>query len=89
MVGEYAYILENITKQHGPKTILDDVTLAFFFGTKIGVIGANGSGKSSLLRILAGIDTDFAGEAQIAKNRTIGYLEQEPQFDLSKPYWRL
>ena len=84
MAGEYAFILENITKQHGPKTILDDVTLAFFFGAKIGVIGANGSGKSSLLRIMAGIDTNFAGEAQIAKNKTIGYLEQEPQFDLSK-----
>ena len=84
MAGEYAFILDNITKQHGPKTILDDVTLAFFFGAKIGVIGANGSGKSSLLRIMAGIDSNFAGEAQIAKNRTIGYLEQEPQFDLSK-----
>ncbi|MCK5528049.1 MAG: energy-dependent translational throttle protein EttA [Kiritimatiellae bacterium] len=84
MAGEYAFILDNITKQHGPKTILDDVTLAFFFGAKIGVIGANGSGKSSLLRIMAGIDTNFSGEAQIAKNRTIGYLEQEPQFDLSK-----
>ncbi len=84
MAGEYAFILENVSKQHGTKVILNDVTLAFFFGAKIGVIGANGSGKSSLLRIMAGIDTDFVGNTQIAKNRTIGYLEQEPVLDYSK-----
>ena len=84
MAGEYAYVLKNVSKQHGTKAILEDVTLAFFFEARIGVIGANGSGKSSLLRIMAGVDTDFIGEAQIAKNRTIGYLEQEPQLDPEK-----
>jgi ATP-binding cassette ChvD family protein len=81
MAGEYVYMLENLTKQHGSKTILDDVTLAFFFGAKIGVIGPNGSGKSSLLRIMAGLDSEYVGDLQRAKNATIGYLEQEPQLD--------
>jgi sulfate-transporting ATPase len=84
MAGEYAYVLEDVTKQHNTKTILDEINLAFFFGSRIGVIGANGSGKTSLLRIMAGIDKDFIGSAQIAPNRTIGYLEQEPPLDDSK-----
>ncbi|MBT3295247.1 MAG: energy-dependent translational throttle protein EttA [Verrucomicrobia bacterium] len=84
MAGEYAYVLEDVTKQHNTKTILDGINLAFFFGARIGVIGANGSGKTSLLRIMAGIDKDFVGLAQIAPNRTIGYLEQEPPLDDSK-----
>ncbi len=81
MAGEYVYILENLTKQQGTKTILDDVTLAFFHGAKIGVIGPNGSGKSSLLRIMAGIDTEHIGAVQRAKTATVGYLEQEPQLN--------
>jgi len=84
MAGEYAYVLEDVTKQHNTKTILDGINLAFFFGARIGVIGANGSGKTSLLRIMAGVDKDFIGSAQIARNRTIGYLEQEPPLDGSK-----
>ncbi|MDE0837516.1 MAG: energy-dependent translational throttle protein EttA [Kiritimatiellae bacterium] len=84
MAGEYVYSLEHVSKSHGSKTILDDINLSFFFGSRIGVIGGNGSGKSSLLRIMAGVDTDFSGTAQIAKNRKIGYLEQEPELDLSK-----
>jgi sulfate-transporting ATPase len=81
MAGEYVYILENLTKQQGTKTILDDVTLAFFHGAKIGVIGPNGSGKTSLLRIMAGEDTEYVGGVQRAKSATVGYLEQEPQLD--------
>ncbi len=81
MAGEYVYMMENLTKQHGSKIILDDVTLAFFFGAKIGVIGPNGSGKSSLLRIMAGLDQEYIGDLQRAKSATIGYLEQEPQLD--------
>ncbi|MCK5849275.1 MAG: energy-dependent translational throttle protein EttA [Kiritimatiellae bacterium] len=84
MAGEYAFVLKDVTKQEGKGTILDQVTLAFFFGAKIGIIGANGSGKSTLLRIMAGIDGSFLGEAQVAKNRVIGYLEQEPQLDADK-----
>lgn len=84
MAGEYIFSLQRVTKQHNAKTILDDVSLAFFFGAHIGVIGANGSGKSSLLKILAGLDKDFMGECQIAKNARIGYLEQEPRLDPDK-----
>ncbi|MEI6970035.1 MAG: energy-dependent translational throttle protein EttA [bacterium] len=83
MAGEYAFNLIRVTKQHGKVTVLDDVNLAFFFGAKIGVIGSNGSGKSSLLRIMAGIDKDFMGEVQIAKSARVGYLPQEPEMDMS------
>jgi ATP-binding cassette ChvD family protein len=84
VAGEYVFNLMQLTKQYGNSTVLDDVSLAFFFGAKIGVIGANGSGKSSLLRIMAGIDRDYMGEVQIAKSVQIGYLPQEPQLDLSR-----
>ncbi|MDH3982439.1 MAG: energy-dependent translational throttle protein EttA [Kiritimatiellaceae bacterium] len=84
MAGEYVYTLENLTKQHGAKTILEDVNLSFFFGARIGVIGGNGSGKSSLLRIMAGIDHEFMGSCTIAKNANIGYLEQEPELSEGK-----
>jgi len=79
MAGEYVCCLQNLTKKHGVKTILEDVNLSFFFGAKIGVIGGNGAGKSSLLRIIAGIDKEYVGDAQVAKRTVIGYLEQEPQ----------
>lgn len=81
MAGEYIFNLVNVTKQHERKTVLSEVSLSFFFGAHIGVIGANGSGKSSLLRILAGEDRDFMGECQIAKNARIGHLSQEPRLD--------
>lgn len=84
MAGEYAFSLINVTKQHEQKTILEDVCLSFFHGAHIGVIGANGSGKSSLLRILAGLDKEFIGECVIAKNTRVGYLPQEPELDPSK-----
>jgi sulfate-transporting ATPase len=84
MAGEYVFQLERISKQHGGNTILDDITLAFFFGARIGVIGGNGSGKSSLLRVMAGVDDDFMGERLVAKQARIGYLEQEPQLDPAK-----
>ncbi|HEY5653417.1 MAG TPA: energy-dependent translational throttle protein EttA [Pontiella sp.] len=84
MAGEYVYTLENLTKQHGAKTILEDVNLSFFFGARIGVIGGNGSGKSSLLKIMAGLDQEYIGTCHIAKNTKLGYLEQEPQFELGK-----
>ena len=84
MAGEYVYTLEHLTKQHGAKTILEEVNLSFFFGARIGVIGGNGSGKSSLLRIMAGLDDEFMGRCHIAKNIRIGYLEQEPQLTPGK-----
>ena len=66
------------------KVILDDIWLSFYPGAKIGVLGANGAGKSSLLRIMAGVDQDFQGEAWAAKGTKIGYLSQEPQLDATK-----
>ena len=84
MAGEYAFNLINVTKQHEKKTILEEVNLCFFHGAHIGVIGANGSGKSSLLKILAGLDKEYMGECQIAKNTRIGYLSQEPELDNAK-----
>ena len=81
MAGEYVFNLVRLTKQYGKTVVLDDVSLAFFFGAKIGVIGGNGSGKSTLLRILGGLDLEISGEAQIARGAKIGYLPQEPALD--------
>ena len=84
MAGEYVFNLQNVTKHQERKVILDDVNLAFFHGAHIGVIGANGAGKSSLLKILAGLDKDYMGTCQVAKNAKVGYLPQEPQLDPEK-----
>ncbi len=84
MAGEYIFMLQHVTKQHNRVTVLNDITLAFYFGAKIGVIGANGSGKSTLLRILGGLDRDVVGDVYLAKNLRIGHLPQEPRLDDSK-----
>ncbi len=73
------YTMDRVTKRHGTKVVLKDIRLSYYYGAKIGVIGLNGSGKSSLLRILAGVDTEILGETQVEKGFTIGFLEQEPQ----------
>ncbi|GHT71581.1 energy-dependent translational throttle protein EttA [Spirochaetia bacterium] len=73
-----------VSKKHGTKQVLKDISLSYFYGAKIGVIGLNGSGKSSLLKILAGADTEFAGEASISPGFTIGFLEQEPHLEPGK-----
>jgi len=74
--------MQGVGKTVPPKrTILEDISLSFFPGAKIGVLGLNGSGKSSLLRIMAGVDTDFDGEARPQKGLRVGYLAQEPQLD--------
>ena len=64
--------------------VLTDITLAFYPGAKIGVIGSNGSGKSSLLRIMAGSDDGYTGDAQLTRGFTVGHLEQEPRLDPTK-----
>ena len=74
----------NVNKFHGTKQILKDIYLSYFYGAKIGVLGLNGSGKSSLLKILAGIDTEFSGETILSKGFTVGFLEQEPLVDSTK-----
>ena len=74
------YSMIRVSKIHPPnKQVLKDINLSYFYGAKIGVIGANGSGKSSLLRILAGVDQDFIGETVLAPGYSVGFLEQEPQ----------
>src|SRR5687767_14993295 len=74
-----------VSRTHPPdKQVLTDISLSFFPGAKIGVLGYNGAGKSSLLRIMAGVDTEYRGEAQLHQNATVGMLEQEPHLDESK-----
>src|SRR6184192_1401403 len=78
------YSMVGVTKFYDKKPVLKDIYLSYFYGAKIGVIGLNGSGKSSLLRILAGVDKDFLGETVLSPGYTIGFLEQEPQLDTTK-----
>src|SRR3989440_9798564 len=78
------YSMVGVSKFHGKKQVLKDIYLSYFYGAKIGVLGLNGSGKSSLLRILAGVDKDFLGETVLSPGYTVGFLEQEPQLDPSK-----
>src|SRR3989339_2187692 len=78
------YSMMNVGKFHGQKQVLKNISLSYFYGAKIGVLGLNGSGKSSLLRIMAGIDKEFAGETILSKGYTIGHLEQEPLVDSRK-----
>lgn len=84
MSRQYIYQVEDLTKKHGQKTVLDDIWLAFYPGAKIGVLGPNGAGKSTLLRIMAGQDTEFEGTARLTNGFTVGYLEQEPPLNESK-----
>ncbi|MGE5302872.1 MAG: energy-dependent translational throttle protein EttA [Alphaproteobacteria bacterium] len=75
------YSMVGVGKYYGKKSVLKDIYLSYFYGAKIGVIGLNGSGKSSLLRIMAGVDQEFNGEAALSPGYTVGYLEQEPLLD--------
>jgi energy-dependent translational throttle protein EttA len=77
---EFIFTMQDVSRVHPPdKRVLENITLAFFYGAKIGVIGTNGSGKSSLLRIMAGVDKEFLGEAHAAEGIRIGYFAQEPE----------
>ncbi len=80
-LAEFIYQMIKARKAHGDKVILDDVTLAFYPGAKIGVVGPNGAGKSTVLKIMAGIDTPSNGEARLATDATVGILLQEPPLD--------
>src|SRR5260221_12643378 len=75
------YSMVGVSKFYDKKAVLKDIYLSYFYGAKIGVIGLNGSGKSSLLRILAGVDKEIQGETVISPGHTVGYLEQEPLID--------
>src|SRR5205823_7283175 len=81
-MAQYIYTMNRVSKVVPPKrVILRDISLSFFPGAKIGVLGLNGSGKSSLLRIMGGIDTNFEGEARPQSGIRIGFLRQEPLLD--------
>lgn len=83
-MAEFIYTLQKARKAHGDKVVLDDVTLAFLPGAKIGVVGPNGAGKSSLLKIMAGVDDVSNGEAKLMEGYTVGILMQEPELDETK-----
>lgn len=80
-IDKIIYSMIRVSKKHGQKEVLKDISLSYFYGAKIGVLGLNGSGKSSLLKILAGEDQSFDGKTVIAPGYTIGYLPQEPLVD--------
>jgi ATP-binding cassette ChvD family protein len=83
--GEYIFQTYKLAKVYPPdRKVLEDISLSFFFGAKIGVLGYNGAGKSSLLRIMAGRDSEFRGDAQLAPGATVGLLEQEPHLNSDK-----
>lgn len=82
MSQEIIYTMKGVSKVYPPnRYVLKDIYLSYYYGAKIGVLGLNGSGKSSLLKIMAGVDTEFLGEAFPAKKMKVGYLEQEPKLD--------
>ena len=86
MAAQYAYVMKGMTKTFpgAPKPVLSDISLQFYQGAKIGIVGPNGVGKSTLMKIMAGIDTDFTGEAWPGEYITVGYLAQEPELDKTK-----
>ncbi|MHA6554693.1 energy-dependent translational throttle protein EttA [Corynebacterium pyruviciproducens] len=83
-MGEFIYTMKNVRKAHGDKVILDNVTMAFYPGAKIGVVGPNGAGKSSILKIMAGLDHPSNGEAFLDPGATVGILLQEPPLNEEK-----
>ncbi|WIK64864.1 energy-dependent translational throttle protein EttA [Gleimia hominis] len=83
-MAEYIYSMVGASKRHGDKVILDNVTMAFLPGAKIGMVGPNGAGKSSILKIMAGLDTPSNGEARLTPGYSVGILQQEPPLDEDK-----
>src|SRR5271154_6833962 len=77
------YSMIGVSKAHNKKVVLKDIYLSYFYGAKIGVLGLNGAGKSSVLRIMAGADTNYEGEINKSPGYTVGFLEQEPRLDES------
>ena len=86
MAVQYSFVMKNLTKTFpgAPKPVLNNISLQFLPGTKIAIIGVNGTGKSTLMKIMGGIDKEFSGEAWAAEGVTVGYLPQEPQLDPTK-----
>ncbi len=86
MAAQYAFVMKGMTKTFpgAPKPVLSNISLQFYRGAKIGIVGPNGVGKSTLMKIMGGIDTEFTGEAWPGENITVGYLAQEPELDRTK-----
>ena len=83
-INKVIYSMIKVSKYYDKKPVLKDISLSYFYGAKIGVLGLNGSGKTSLLRILAGVDKSFNGETVLSEGYTVGYLEQEPLVNVDK-----
>ena len=83
-INKVIYSMMRVSKFYDKKPVLKDISLSYFYGAKIGVLGLNGSGKSSLLKIMAGVDNRYDGEAVLSDGYTVGYLEQEPLVDVDK-----
>src|SRR5208283_4629539 len=83
-LNKIIYSMVGVGKFYDKKPVLKDIYLSYFYGAKIGVLGLNGSGKSALLRIMAGVDKEFVGEVVLSPCHTVGFLEQEPQLDNTK-----
>ncbi len=84
-MAEFIFTMQKVSRFYPPdREVLKDISLSFFPGAKIGVIGHNGSGKSSLLKIMAGLDDEYSGQARLSPGYSVGYLSQEPQLDPSK-----
>ena len=84
MAAQYIYTMLGLSKYYGQKQVLKDINLCFFPGAKIGIVGENGSGKSTILRIMAGLDDDFRGRAELSKGYTACMVAQEPVLDPDK-----
>src|SRR5579883_3485817 len=85
MPAQFIFTMRDLRRFYPPdREVLRGITLSFYPGAKIGVIGSNGSGKSSLLRIMAGLDDGFTGEARLTPGFSVGFLAQEPELDSSK-----
>ena len=84
MAGEYIFTMQDLIKRYGPNEVLSGINLSFYHGAKIGIVGENGSGKSTVLKIMAGEDSEFEGQAAPIKGSTIGFLPQEPVLDGDK-----
>ncbi|MDO4575325.1 MAG: energy-dependent translational throttle protein EttA [Planctomycetia bacterium] len=82
MPPHYIFEMSRVGKRYGEKVVLQNISLMFYYGAKIGIVGENGAGKSTLLKIMAGIDNDFDGETKLAKGMTVKYVAQEPELEL-------
>ncbi len=84
MPPHFIFEMSNVCKSFGNKEVLNDISLSFFYGAKIGVVGENGAGKSTLLKIMAGIDKDFQGDAKLSSKMKLRYVAQEPELEIDK-----